>query len=231
MVAGQQISLADEPAGSQPEDPRHGHRDHRCRQRRHGPRRALARAGHHVTIARAIPSTPAPSPRPPGRARRLEHRGGRRRATSSSSPSRATADDVAARGRRRARGKVVVDVTQPDPRPDRPGRTTLDRRGAAGADPGRDRRQGVQHGLRLAPGRPDRRRRPPTVSSPATTTRPRRRSSTSSSRSGSARSMRAACRARPLEGMAWLNMALNIATAAPGTGWKPWRAGHVPVAA
>ena len=120
---------------------------------------SLARAGHDVTVRRHQPGARAATP-PRSRRHAPRHRTTRpsTRPTSSSSPFRPP-PSAPRRGDRRRRRPARSSSTSPTGPPRiPPALRHLDRRGAPGAAAGQPGRQGVQHRLRLAPGRSDRRR-------------------------------------------------------------------------
>ena len=167
-----------------------------------------------------------PTPRPPPR--------------SSCSPSRPRASpDIAAEIADAVAGKIVVDVTnRMTLRPDGPGRSTRSSSNAEDARRRSCRARSVVKAFNTVfasqPGRPDRRGRP------ARRVRRRRRrgreggpSSTSSPRSASSPvDVGPLVRARQLEGLAFLNIALNVANGGTWqSGWKLVGAPATPVAA
>ena len=158
---------------------------------------AFTRAGHTVADHLARPGDAGAVATRHGRAVARSPTGSRRRrATSSFSPSRSPAPEDVADGDPRGRSRASRRRRhQPDVVRRRPARrSTPAHRMPSASRPGcRTRRgQGIQHVVRLQPGRPDRRRHPARrLRRRVTMPRPRRPCSSSSPRSVSARSTRA----------------------------------------
>ena len=175
---------------------------------------SFTRAGHDVTIAAAHPDHARDGRRPRSAPRAA---GPATQAVADADlvvlAVPATALDVDRLGDRRRPRRQDRRRRRNRPTPDPGGPRHVDRRGAPGAAAEEPRRQGVQHAVRVAPGRPGRRRASPSMASwPATTSRPRATVLDALERLGF-RPVDAGplAAARTLEGMAWLNISRNMA--------------------